>query len=130
MSAATPLPAPPGSTGEAIAMVRAGLACLAQADAASLTLAELAGLLRELERGGSQLVASRAQVLAAFTAQAGYEADGHGGPRPWLIWQTQVTKSAARGALGGARRVAAHPLAGEPWAGPAAWPPTLWPGPL
>ena len=53
--------------------------------------------------------AARARILAAFTAQAGYEADGHGGPKPWLIWQTRITRGAAEGALGWSRRLAEHP---------------------
>jgi uncharacterized protein DUF222/HNH endonuclease len=92
-------------------MFRAGLAYLAGCDAAGLTVAEQAGLLRELQRGQAQLTAAQARILGAFEAQAGYEADGHGGPRPWLVWQTRITRGAAAGAIGWSRRLARHPLA-------------------
>jgi hypothetical protein len=103
---------PPGefaSTGDALAAVSSGLAFLARADAASLTVAELADCMRKLERAESVHTAARATILAAFTARSGYEDDGHGGPRPWLIWQTRITRGAAGGAIGWSRRLAAHP---------------------
>jgi len=96
-------------TSDALAAVASGLAFLARADAASLPVAEVADCLRELERAESAHTAARARMLAAFTAQAGYEADGHGGPKPWLIWQTRITRGAADGALGWARRLSEHP---------------------
>jgi hypothetical protein len=63
-------------TGDALAAVASGLAFLARADAASLPAAELAGCLRELEHAESVHTAARARMLAAFTAQCGYEDDG------------------------------------------------------
>jgi hypothetical protein len=57
--------------------------------------------------------AARARVLAAFTARDGFEDDGHGSARTWLRWQTRVTSSAAAGAVGWARRLAAHPVLGD-----------------
>ena len=80
-----------------------------QADAASLPAVTQARLLRELERAGSQHTAARARVLTAFTAQGGYADDGHGGPHPWLAWQTRVTAKAASGSIGWMRRLSAHP---------------------
>jgi hypothetical protein len=74
-----------------------------------MPVGELADCLRELERAESAHTAARARMLAAFTAQCGYEADGHGGPKPWLIWQTRITRGAAEGALGWSRRLAEHP---------------------
>ena len=68
-------------TGDALAAVASGLAFLARADAASLPMTEVADCLRELERAESAHTAARAKMLTAFTAQAGYEGDGHGGPR-------------------------------------------------
>src|SRR5438552_13441195 len=61
--------------------------------------------------------AARARVLAAFTAQDGYEDDGQGSARMWLRWQTRVTKAAAAGAVGWARRLAAHPVIARALAG-------------
>ena len=54
--------------------------------------------------------AARAQFLAAFAAQDGYEDDGQGSARTWLRWQTRVTKAAAAGSVGWMRRLAAHPV--------------------
>jgi len=93
--------------------VASGLAFLARADAATMPAAELAGCLRELEHAESVHTAARARMLAAFTAQSGYEGDGHGGPKPWLIWQTRITRGAAGGMLGWSRRLEAHPLVAE-----------------
>src|SRR5215472_11840782 len=102
-------PPVPETATEAAAMARAALGWLAAADAASLTLAEQAECLRALEQAGSMHTAARARVLAAFIAQGGYEDDGHGSAKTWLAWQTRVTRGAAGGALGWARRLAAHP---------------------
>ena len=98
---------------EAMDMVRAGLSFLAQADAAGLPGVTQARLLRELERAESQHTAARAKILHAFTAQDGYTHDGHGGPHPWLTWQTRVTAKAASGVIGWMRVLAAHPAVGE-----------------
>src|SRR5438552_10766885 len=57
--------------------------------------------------------AARARVLAAFTAEDGYEDDGQGSARMWLRWQTRVTKAAAAGAVGWMRRRAVHPVSGQ-----------------
>jgi hypothetical protein len=100
-------------TRDALAAAMSALTFLARADAASLPLAEMADCLRELERAGSVHTAARARILAAFTAQSGYEDDGHGGPKPWLIWQTRITGGAADGALGWARRQSEHPHVAE-----------------
>ena len=97
------------SSGAAIAAVEAGLAWLSAADATGLTADEQAGCLRALERAESRLTAARAGILAAFAAARGYEADGQGGPRSWLAWQTRITPGAAAGATGWMRRLAAHP---------------------
>src|SRR5207244_13074909 len=113
MSLSAAPPALPASAGQALAMARAGLAWLARADAGSLTVAELAECLRGLARIESVRTAAGARVLAAFTARAGYEADGHGGPRPWLGWRTRGTRGAGGGAVGGSRRLAERPAGGD-----------------
>jgi Domain of unknown function (DUF222)/HNH endonuclease len=107
-----PQPAP-ACAADAVAMARAGLEWLADADAAGLTTAEQAGCLRALERTESSLTAARASVLSAFTAQGGYQDDGHGSAKMWLRWQTSITRGAAAGAMGWMRRLAAHPVIGE-----------------
>src|SRR5215468_4301232 len=70
----------------------------------------VAEALRALERAGAKHTAARSRVLAAFAGQAAYEDDGQGSARAWLKWQTQVTTGAAAGAVGWARRLAAHPV--------------------
>ena len=77
-------PAAPASTGQALAMVRAGLGYLADCDAGSLGTAAQADALIGLEAAEAQHTAARARILAAFTAQQGYEADGYYGPASWL----------------------------------------------
>ena len=111
------VPGAPASAGEAVAMARAGLAWLARADVASLPAVVQAGLLRDLERAGSAHTAARAHVLGVFAGQLGFEDDGHRGARSWLRWQTRVTEGAAGGAVGWARRLAAHPVVAAALAG-------------
>jgi hypothetical protein len=106
---AAPAAVVPVNAGQAVALVQAGLSWLASADPAALTTAEQADCLRGLERTESMHTAARAGVLSAFSAQCGYQDDGHGSARTWLTWQTRVTRGAAGGAMGWARRLAAHP---------------------
>ena len=103
-------PTAPSSTGQALAMVRAGLGYLADCDAASLGTAAQAEALVGLEHAEAQHTAARARILAAFTAQQGYEADGYYGAASWLRAITRVTKGAAAAATGWARRLDAHPV--------------------
>jgi hypothetical protein len=77
-------PPVPATAADAVAMVQAGLGWLAAADARSLTTAEQADCLRDLERAESMHTAAQAGVLAAFTASGGYEDDGHGTAKTWL----------------------------------------------
>ncbi len=101
------------SVDEAMDLVRAGLGYLAQQDVASLPTVTQARLLRELERAESQHTAARARVLSVFDGQWGFRDDGHGGPHPWLTWQTRVTGKAASGAVGWMHRLQAHPVVWE-----------------
>ena len=100
----------PASTGQALAMVRAGLGYLAGCDAGSLGTAAQAAALTGLEAAEAQHTAARATILSAFTAQHGYEADGQYGAAAWLRAITRVTRAAAGAATGWARRLAAHPV--------------------
>src|SRR5450759_2609000 len=100
--------AAPASAADAMEMVLDGLGWLAAANATALTCAEQAECLRGLERAGSMRIAARASVLRAFSAAAGYEADGQGSARTWLRWQTRVSTGAAAAAMAWARRLAAH----------------------
>src|SRR5580704_19633596 len=100
----------PATATEAAAMARTALAWLADADAAALTTSEQAECLRGLEQAESAHTAARASVLAAFRASEGCRDDGHGSPKTWLRWQTQITSGAATGAMRWMRRLAEHPL--------------------
>jgi Domain of unknown function (DUF222) len=99
----------PESAADAVAMAQAGLAFLASADMASVPAAVQADCLRALERAGAMHVAAQAQVLSAFAGQRGFEDDGQATAGAWLRWQARVTRGAAAGAVGWARRLAAHP---------------------
>ena len=94
-------------------MAHAALGYLASADMASLPAAAQAECLRGLERAESLHTAARAGALAAFISGGGCEDDGQGSARAWLRWQTRVTSGAAAGAVGWARRLAAHPAVGQ-----------------
>jgi uncharacterized protein DUF222/HNH endonuclease len=100
----------PSSVTQALALLDRALDHLNTADAASLPTGVQAEALRALERARAKHTAARARVLAAFTAQAGHEDDGHGSARTWLKWQARITMGAAAGAVGWARRLAAHPV--------------------
>jgi len=101
--------AAPASTAEAVDMVLAGLSYLAAADPTALAARAQAECLQTLEQAGAIATAARARILAAFTAAQGYAADADYSPTSWLIHRTRITKGAARGHLGWARRAAAHP---------------------
>ena len=100
----------PGGVAGALVMLDRALEALNVADPALLPTDVQAQVLRGLERAEARHTAARARVLAAFAAQGGYEADGQGCARVWLTWQTRVTRGAAAGAVGWARRLAAHPV--------------------
>ena len=102
-------PPPPATAAQAVAMARAGLGWLAATDAAGLTSIEQADCLRGLAAAEAMQTAARSRVLAAFSAQGGYEDDGHGTAKTWLKWQTRATAAAAGAAVGWMRRLAAHP---------------------
>ena len=103
---ATPAPA---STAEAMEMVLAGLGYLAAADPTALAVQAQAECLQAFEQADAMSTAARAWFLGAFTAGQGYADDADYSPAAWLIHRTRVTKGAARGHLGWARRAAAHP---------------------
>jgi hypothetical protein len=90
-------------------MVLAGLSYLAVTDPAALAAQAQAECLQAFEQADAISTAARARILAAFTAGHGYSADADYSPASWLIHRTRITKGAARGHLGWARRAAAHP---------------------
>jgi Domain of unknown function (DUF222)/HNH endonuclease len=97
-----------GSTADAIAAVTSGLQYLARVDALALGAAGQAGCLRALEAAEAMHTAARVNVLAAFSTGQGYQADGCGSERSWLVWQTRVTRSAAGGSVAWLRRLRGH----------------------
>jgi Domain of unknown function (DUF222) len=99
----------PASTADAIQMVLTGLSHLAAADPTAMAVQAQAECLLALEQGDAISAAARARILAAFTAGRGYSVDADYSPASWLIHRTKITKGAARGHLGWARRATAHP---------------------
>ena len=99
----------PASAAEAMDMVRTGLSYLAAVDPTALAAQAQAECLQAFEQADAISAAARARILAAFTAGQGYSDDADYSPTSWLIHRTKVTKGAARGHLGWARRAAAHP---------------------
>ena len=90
-------------------MVLAGLRHLAAADPTALAAQAQAECLQAFEQADAMSTAARAWFLGAFTAGQGYAEDADYSATAWLIHRTRVTKGAARGHLGWARRVQAHP---------------------
>jgi Domain of unknown function (DUF222) len=97
------------STGEALGMLRTVMGYLVAADHAGMAAEAQAECLLALEEMGAVQTATRAKVLAAFTAAQGFSADGDYSPRSWLIHRTRVTRGAAAGHMAWARRAGAHP---------------------
>src|ERR1022692_859105 len=105
--------AKPATTSEALEVLEGALDYLTGTDTAALAAAEQASCLRAPERAASKHAAARTAILAAFTAQAGFQDDGQHSARAWLIWQTGVTVGAAAGAVGWIKRLAGHPIVGR-----------------
>src|SRR5690242_8330032 len=107
------------SAEEAMAMVHAGLAYIATADATAMRAAELARCLREMEQADAGATAARTSVLGAFAAGQDYADDGDYSACSWLIHRTQVTKGTAVDHTGWVKRGAGHPLVMAALAGKA-----------
>jgi hypothetical protein len=110
-------PQEPASVDAALAMLDRALDALNAANVASAPAEVQAGVLRALERASAKHTAARARALAAFTAQGGYEDDGHGSARVWLKWQARITDGAAAETVAWVRRLAAHPVIAQALAG-------------
>jgi hypothetical protein len=93
---------------DAAGMLDASLDHLAAVDWASLGTAAHGEMLARLQRAQARLTAVNAAVLAAFTAQSGYEPDGHRSARAWLINKTGIARGAAGAAVGWQKRLARH----------------------
>jgi Domain of unknown function (DUF222) len=99
----------PASATQALAMVRAGLAYLAAADPTQMPAEVQAECLHGLEQADAVATVARAWILGAFASNQGPAADADYSPRAWLVHKTRVTRGAAAGHVGWARRAAAHP---------------------
>jgi Domain of unknown function (DUF222) len=99
----------PASAAEAMAQVLSGLRYLAATDPTAMAAQAQAECLQAFEQAEAIATAARAWYLGAFTASQGYSADADYSPTSWLIHRTQVTKGAARGHVGWARRADTHP---------------------
>jgi hypothetical protein len=89
-------------------MVTDGLAVLCQADASGLDEAVMAELLLVLEQADAMTAAARASILGAFTANLGYESDGHAGAVAWLMDRAQATKNRAKTQVKQGKKLRAH----------------------
>ena len=96
------------SAADAAGMLDASLDHLAATDWASLGTQTHGEMLAHLQRAQAKLTAVNAAVLSAFTAQSGYEPDGHRSARAWLIGKTGIAKGAAGAAVGWQKRLARH----------------------
>jgi len=65
-------------------------------------------MLAYLQRAQAKLTAINAAVLAAFTAQCGYEPDGHRSARAWLINKTGISTGAACSSVAWQKRLGRH----------------------
>jgi Domain of unknown function (DUF222) len=97
------------SVREALDMVHAGLAYLAAADPAQLSIATQAECLRELEQADAVATAARASFLTVFTAGQGYADDGDYNAVALLMHRTGITRGAAVGHTAWAKRTGTHP---------------------
>ena len=97
-----------GSTAGAADMLDASLDHLAATDWASLGTQAHGEMLARLQRAQAKLTAVNAAVLSAFTAQSGYEPDGHKSAQAWLINKIGISKGAAGAAVGWDRRLRRH----------------------
>ena len=98
------------SANQAVETLKSAMGYLAGIDATQLPTAEQAQILQGLEQVDAAEIAARASVLGGFTVNRGYCEDADDSPRTWLINQTRITKGAAAGHTGWARRAAAHPV--------------------
>jgi hypothetical protein len=101
--------AAPASAREALDMVRAGFGYLAAADPTEWPAEVQAQCLQGIEQAAAMSTAALSWILAAFIAAQGHSADADYSPTCWMMFKTHVTKGAARGHLGWARRAVAHP---------------------
>jgi uncharacterized protein DUF222/HNH endonuclease len=102
--------ASPASTDEALAMMKSAIGFLNAADVTQMATGEQARCLQAFEQFDAAETAARASILGGFTTRRGYCEDAAYSPRTWLIHHTRITRGAAAGHIGWARRAGAHPV--------------------
>jgi len=108
----------PGSAGEALRMVDAGLDCLNGPAGADLPAAGLGEVLVSLGELQAKFAAAHAALLARFDAADAHDSDGYGTPQSWLAAMTKMTWKDAGAAVRQMRTFGRHPdLAGAMAAG-------------
>jgi len=85
-----PVPVP-GNAAEAMAMLDAAFGHLSGTDWAAMGSRAQGEVLAGLRGAQAKLTAVQAQVLSAFTAAGGYQPDGHGSAKQWLIHRTGIS---------------------------------------
>ena len=98
------------STQEAVEVLKAAMGYLADVDVSQVPAAEQAQCLQGLEEVDAAGTVARSSFLGGFTTSRGYCEDADYSARTWLIHKTRVTKGAAAGHIGWARRAVAHPV--------------------
>jgi Domain of unknown function (DUF222) len=101
------------SVQDALAMARSAMSFVYAADAAAMAVDSQAGALRDLEVLDAIQTVARASYLNVFMSAQGHVGDADYGPRAWLMHKTGITRGAAAGHVGWARRVAVHPELGK-----------------
>jgi hypothetical protein len=96
------------SPADAAGLLEASLDHLAATDWASLSTAAHGQMLAGLQRAQAKLTAVSTAVLAAFTAQCGYEPDGCRSARAWLVNKNAMSKGAAGAAVAWDKRLRRH----------------------
>jgi len=99
----------PGSVGEALRMVGAGLDCLNGPLAADLPAVGLGEVLVSLGEIQAKYAAAHAALLARFDAADAHDSDGYGTPRSWLAAMTKMTFKDAGAAVRQMRTFGRHP---------------------
>jgi uncharacterized protein DUF222 len=100
----------PGSIGEALAMMRAGVDYLLGPGLAETGEAALGDTLRELTVIGSKHSAAWNACLSRFDAGNCHDADGYQTSATWLAGQTRTDLAAARGLVRAMRQLTARPV--------------------
>jgi Domain of unknown function (DUF222) len=98
---------------EALAIIKSAMSYLYAANAAQVPADTQACVLKGLEQVHAIQTVTRASYLNAFTSAQGHVSDADYSPRTWLMHKTGITRGAAAGHVGWARRITAHPELGK-----------------